>query len=210
MKALNRLTLVLAVALTGAGCGDDDSTPNPPATGLMDGGLVDAGHADASAPTIDGGALPCGSATQATATMCGGDHCLETPAQLKAEVKPTTTCKADAELDSFCSGPAPKGVVNLVGQCALSNLAKFNPSDNTAFKAGITDCTKPQLDPTFTSACLACFVDSAACAASNCLAQCATPTAPACDTCRIEKGCITSFYACSGLTNPLDALNMSK
>lgn len=212
MKALNRLTLVLAVALAGVACGDDSDSKTPASTGLMDGSLADAGHVDAgtTTPGLDSGALPCGSASKATDTMCGGDHCLETPAQLKAEVKPTSTCKLDAELNSFCSGPAPTGVVTLVGNCALSNLAKYNPSDTSAFKTGIADCTKPMLDPTFTSACLGCFVDSAVCAANNCLTQCVTPTAPACDTCRIEKGCISSFYTCSGLTNPLDALKMSK
>jgi hypothetical protein len=59
--------------------------------------------------------------------------------------------------------------------------------------------------PELRSTCLDCYVASANCAKDNCFTQCLSRETPACDACRVEKGCISQFYACAGFKSPLPA-----
>jgi hypothetical protein len=203
MKALKRLSLAMAIALAGVACGDDDKPSDN-----LDGGIgLDGSIRDNN----DGGdaALPCTSYTPAANGKCGGSHCLQTEAELRASALANATCGKDIEISSFCSLQA----VKVVADCTLAAVS--NISDDAAFTSSINTCVAPDADPAtnnrlpegFSSACSSCFVESAKCAANKCLIQCgANPNTVACDTCRINQGCISSFYKCAGITNPLDAL----
>jgi hypothetical protein len=200
MKALKRLTLALgALALAGVGCGDDDGgdgNTNPNLDASTDSATLDSTvRSDASG---DASTFACKANTPATATMCGGSHCLQTPAQLKASVMSGAACSKTEELDQFCSLQS----IGAVQMCIIQNYQKPEAERAAAVKA----CATPML-PAYTSGCLDCFVQSAVCAAKECLTVCvADPGAAACDQCRVEKGCIPSFYTCAGIDNPIPGL----
>jgi hypothetical protein len=197
MEAFRRLTLALAaVALAGLGCGDDDGddNPNPRLDASVDSSIdsmVPPGN-DAG----DAGSFACTTSSAPTATMCGGSHCLQTPAQLRSSITSGAACSKPEELDQFCQLSS----VTKVQGCILQNLGATDRS------AAVKTCAAPML-PDYTSSCLDCFVASAVCAAEKCLQQCAAdPSAPACDTCRVQQGCIGSFYTCAGIDNPLPGM----
>ncbi|HEX5659925.1 MAG TPA: hypothetical protein VFX59_22170 [Polyangiales bacterium] len=197
MEAFKRLTLALAaVALAGVGCGDDDGDDK--VSQNLDASTNDAALDSAikSDSSVDAAAFACTSYTPATATMCGGSHCLQTPAQLKTEITASSVCKTDAELDKFCSLEA----VNKVSACILKSVGA------TDRKAATKACATMDL-PDFTSGCLDCFVESAECAAVNCIAKCyPNPNTAACDECRVTSGCIPKFYTCAGIDSPLPGM----
>ncbi|MEY4515475.1 MAG: hypothetical protein RLZZ450_7597 [Pseudomonadota bacterium] len=203
MDALKTVSLALAVAIVGTACGDDDK----PTT------KIDAG-VDASVVISDGGGgtdaatRPCTSYTPVADGRCGGSHCTQTESDVKASAIANATCGGDVEIKSFCSLEA----VNVVAQCTRNSLSSLG--DDVTFSNAITACAttpsaqNPKVVPAgFSSTCLSCFVDSAKCAAKECLVDCAANDKTAqCDDCRIAKGCIGSFYQCAGITNPLDLL----
>ncbi len=197
MEALKRLSLAFAALALGAvGCGDDDGGGDTTKLdGSIDGAVTDASHSDGSA--ADASAFQCASYTRPTANTCGGSHCLQTPAELKASVSSSAVCKTDGELDQFCQ---------------LSSVDKVTTCVSTAFTSGKTGedlktatrtCAAAEL-PAYSTGCLDCFIDSAICAANNCIAVCyPTSATAACDECRVSKGCIPNFYTCSGIKNPI-------
>jgi hypothetical protein len=204
MDALKRLFLALAVATVGTACGDDDGK----STTKLDAGV------DSSVVISDGGkgtdaaTRPCTSYTPVADGRCGGSHCTQTEVDLKASAIANATCGGAVEIKSFCSLEA----VNVVAQCTRSSLGSIG--DDVTFSNAISTCAttptaqNPAVVPAgFSSACLSCFVDSAKCAAQKCLIECAAnDKTPECDECRINQGCIGSFYQCAGITNPLDLL----
>jgi hypothetical protein len=207
MEALKRLSVALAMAVVGGvfgACGDDADKPAGPIDAGLDSGVViKDGGSDAAVV-----ARPCTSYTPVANGKCGGSHCTQTESELKATAIANATCGGDVEIKSFCSLEA----VNVVAQCTLSSIGSIQ--DQPAFTSAITSCaTTPTAQNTkvvpagFSSTCLSCFVESAKCAAAKCLAQCAAnPNTSPCDECRIQQGCIGSFYTCAGITNPLDTL----
>jgi hypothetical protein len=209
MEALKRLTLALAVGVVGfvaSACGDDgDKSTGAPPAGSLDSGMSfkDGGGSDAAVMT-----RPCTSYTPVMNGKCGGSHCTQTETELKAAAIANATCGGDVEIKSFCA----LEVVNVVSQCTQASVASLG--NDVAFTSAITSCSttptaqNPKVVPAgFSSTCLSCFVESAKCAASNCLVECAAnPNTSPCDECRINKGCIGSFYKCAGITNPLDTL----
>jgi hypothetical protein len=196
MALLRTTSMALALCLL-AGCGDDDDKGS---NTLMDAG-TDGGNIDASVKPDAGDSgifdnpviTACNSFKPAAGTMCGGSHCLETLDQVKAG-RAGGACTSETEAAAFCDLSAP----NEVRTCALSNLTNA---------AGRDTCAATALAGKVSAPCLKCFTDSAQCAAEQCFGECASAnseaTTLACDTCRIEKGCISSFYACAGFKNPV-------
>ena len=207
MEALKRLTLALAVALAGAACGDDDGAGG--GNENLDGGGVktDAGKPDAGGGLVlDGATLPCNAGTRPTADKCGGSHCTQSEADLRASAVAGATCGGEVEVKSFCALHA----VESVGTCSSTAFLSegIDPASQAdAFKASVKTCAAAKEPATFSSTCLDCFVASGHCAATMCLAEClGDANADICTICRIERGCISSFYACAGIADPLDAL----
>jgi hypothetical protein len=204
MDALKTLSLALAIAVTGAACGDDDGKSTSKVDAGAEAGVV---VSDAGGGT-DAAKRPCTSYTPVADGKCGGSHCTQTESEVKASAIANATCGGDVEIKSFCSLEA----VNVVAQCTRNSLGSMG--DDVTFSNAISTCAttpsaqNPAVVPAgFSSACLSCFVDSAKCAAKNCLIECAaSDKTPECDECRINKGCISSFYQCAGIANPLDLL----
>ena len=197
MQALNSFSLVLAAGIVAAACGGDDSGGT---SSTLDSGVA---HLDSgAAPDAgDAGALPCSAATRPAGDKCGGSSCLQTLPDLTASVKPGAKCGATVEVGAFCSLSAVD-VVTACGYKAISLVGMTDP-----YKASVKACATPMVDPTFSPACLDCFVESASCTVDKCLSECAASTAnAACDNCRVAKGCVDSSYTCAGYANPLDAL----
>jgi hypothetical protein len=156
--------------------------------GVLDGGL-DAGGIDASTGAGDG-AIACTSWVEPTATTCGGSHCQQTPAQLRTDTPASAACGSDQEVAAFCSLEA----VDVVGGCVV---------EAAGMAAGTKTCAMAKLGAKLSSSCLDCYVASAQCAATNCLAQCiASSKTAACDACRLRSNCVSQFYACAGFKSP--------
>jgi hypothetical protein len=199
MEALKRVSLALSVlAFGGVGCGDDDGGSDKP-SGTLDASLDAKAPTDSSTkPGFDAAGFECRSNTPPTATMCGGSHCLQTFDQLKANISSTAVCKTDLELQQFCQLSSVVKVQNCI-VAAVTNGA-------TDFAGATKTCAQPQL-PDYSEACLDCFVASAVCAAQHCAGVCTlNPGAAACDECRVNYGCISDFYKCTGIKNPIPGL----
>lgn len=206
MIVLNRTSLALALALCAfaPGCDEDGRTPLPQEAGTPaaeagtpspEAGVLTPDASTDAGPREGGTAAPytCNSFTPPTATLCGGSHCQETQAELKAGLSPSGACKTDMEVSTFCNLKA----VNEVRTCAVSNFG------NTM--AGQT-CARQKL-PEVSPACLQCYLDSAECAGNKCLLECFMATNESntgpCDACRVAQGCISSFYSCAGFRDPI-------
>lgn len=178
MRNLTRAALcgLFISSLAFTACGDDDD----PATDTTDTTTGDT--ADTTAPDTTPDTSP--DTTEEVAAP--EDQCLET-----------------ADLAIICSGD--KDPADKAGSCGTST-ACIGLALQSKF-AEFEDCTREcMLDaerPNFTFAvsagCTECYVDSVRCTAEQCLGQCASnPSSEACVTCRDEKGCTSSFFACSG------------
>lgn len=207
MQVLKTLTLALAVALVGTACGDDDGKGG---NENLDGGGVktDGGGPDAGGGglVLDGAVLPCNAGTDPKGDKCGGSHCIQTEAELRASAVAGATCGGEVEVKSFCKLDAVKHV----GECTTTAFAGegLDPASNaSAFKASVKTCAAAKEQATFSGTCLDCFVESGHCAAVKCLNDClGDSNSNKCTICRIEQGCISSFYSCAGIANPLDML----
>jgi hypothetical protein len=196
MVALKRTLFALALVVFGCGDDDDGKTSGTRLDGGVDSGLMSDGSiatTDATTPVAPDASTPgtpttCAATTAATATMCGGLHCGETPAELKAG-RTAGACTTDAESESLCSLKA----VNEVRACATMHLIDT---------AGRNACAMTKL-PELSSGCLDCFLAGAQCAQDKCFSECATGNIVACDTCRVQMGCVAAFYTCAGFRNPL-------
>ncbi|MET0343163.1 MAG: hypothetical protein ABW252_19295 [Polyangiales bacterium] len=179
-------TLALALGVLAA-CGGSDNGNND--------GDIDAGHLllDASLGSGDAAAFACTSYTAPKLpALCGGSHCEQSPAKLRADTPTTAVCGSDTEVTSFCTLDS----VNAVGNCAV--MAALGQVASTK------ECAKPMLQGV-RDACLDCYVASSECAKEKCFLQCISRETPACDECRVREGCIEQFYTCSGHINPLPA-----
>jgi hypothetical protein len=196
MQMRNR-TAALAVGLgvLAIGCDEDPQT-----VGLMDAGSPmdasrDAAKSDGGDASVGGGgglgSFACRSWTPPAGGKCGGSHCLETIAEVKAGASAGSACKKDEEFEQFCSLSA----VSITEMCAQANFGSGAP--------GIKSCVAAML-PAYTPGCVDCYVASALCAANNCLVEClGNSHTDACDNCRINSGCIGQFYTCAGYKNPI-------
>jgi hypothetical protein len=158
-------------------------------------------------------------ATSFAFTACGDDD--ETPANdttadttpdTTAEVSPDVTeevvapteqCTNTADLAVICSGtddPADKaGACGTSTACiGLALQSKFNEFEDCT-RTCMLDAARPNFEFVVSGGCTECYVDSVRCTAEQCLSSCASnPSSEACVTCRSEKGCTSSFFACSG------------
>jgi len=192
-------TAALAIALTALTIGCDEEPAS--SGGNMDASTIDSGgDAAMSADTGrgDGGGggsgdgYACNSWTPPAGDKCGGPHCQETLAEIKASASPSSVCGSDDEFAMLCSLEA----VNATTECTVMLVSG-------ASSTPIKDCTAQKL-PTFSLDCIDCYVQSANCTVMNCFTACGgNSMTEICDTCREEKGCVAAFYTCAGYKNPL-------
>jgi hypothetical protein len=135
--------------------------------------------------------------------------CTETYSSLDRATLATLTtsgvgaCSNDADLDAACAGDLETAAGTCGTSCYLGH-----PGDEPGFLSCTTSCLQEMAKVRPSDACTSCFVQSVACVAQHCLADCiAGPTAPACLVCQAMSGCRTSFFDCSGLPSDLSAID---
>jgi hypothetical protein len=171
-------TLSLALIFAVASCDDDDDKPATADTGVA----AEAGTpaSDAAMSTMDG-AAPAG---QCTGTFAG-----LTQTQLMMAVaakQPPGKCASASDVGLICT----RAISDIAGACGVMCVGMG--------EACIKTCVKSQV--ALSDDCTGCYAGTVLCAQMNCLSQClADPRAAACTQCQVEKGCRSTFFACSGL-----------
>jgi hypothetical protein len=187
-------------------------------SGGQTGGTTDGGTSagNSTGGDDDGGATGGGTTGYIVdPSMCGADaagkpldtkamggcyyfYCYTNEAGLKSAVSPGAACAADKDVAIQCEGES----VRTVSQCARQNAALVAFPDQ--FRTAVNDCARKNAKlAEFSDSCLKCNVDSAVCAAAECVTQCIAGDSPGCDDCRESKGCTPAFYACGGLPDPM-------
>ncbi|HEY6880603.1 MAG TPA: hypothetical protein VI299_21410, partial [Polyangiales bacterium] len=175
MEALKRLSLAVAMlALAGVGCGDDDDDgvvdsgiDGGTDSGAMDAHVPDSAKPDSSTPDSSVPTFSCKGGTPPTASMCGGLHCEQTPAQFKMTVKTGAACATDLEQNGVCQ---LSGIV-VAQDCTVQAFLAGNTTPMALTAATKTCAMGKQPTMGYSDACLNCFVAGGVCAAAHCAAQ---------------------------------------
>jgi hypothetical protein len=80
--------------------------------------------------------------------------------------------------------------------CLSGDPAAEAECSNTCLIAASVDI--PPAGQAISEGCSGCYVATIACTISNCIPACLDAASEACQTCQVEKGCISAFYACTG------------
>lgn len=198
--------LALLAALAAA-CGSDGS---PSGKVGRDAGVEPDATADAKPDAGDAGAGDarprCGAQEDGTildTSATGGCYyffCRETEESLRSKVT-QGACTSATDVAVQCEGQS----VRTVSECAR-NSAGLLQDGVAAFKAGTAACARndKRLKAAFSDACLACYLESAACSVEACIGECLSGDTVECDDCREKAGCTPNLYKCGGLPNPLE------
>jgi hypothetical protein len=197
------------LAIGGFGCGDDGEDDNTPGDGDGggdgdgDGDGDGGGDADAGDFTLTGevapvpGTAPASSCEEGTDGrpngQCYGFYCGTNSNSLQAGLAAGAVCGSTPEVFYACDGLTTRTVANCARDYATMPDAR-NLTEQCVRRTSELNV--------ITDACLSCYLDSADCARTNCLFECATQDSPDCDACRETAGCTPGFYTCAGLPNP--------
>ena len=180
------------------GCGSDDE----PTAKTCDPACAEGEHCE------DGTCVP---HTMTCDPACAeGEHCEDgtcvphtmtcDPECAEGEVCNNGTCEAVAAADQ-CTNEADGAIIQAgdptgaAQNCGLGCLSNADPG------ACSMECMKTETG--LSDGCSGCYVATIMCTIDKCVAQCAVdPSSDDCGTCQVEAGCISAFYACSGLTPP--------
>lgn len=190
------------------GCGDDgggNDNDTPTAGkggkgGSSAGGSGGSGGGSTASDALQGTGDACHSYSPVEGDKCQGWYCGVTEQQLKDAVDPKAKCGGNVPL--LCKG----SVTIKVGKCAR-DLKTANPRDtNDQLRPKVRDCVyeDQEIKDAVPEDCLNCTIDVAACAADNCLIQCALEDNEQCDACRRQSKCDQAVFACGGLPAPID------
>jgi hypothetical protein len=128
--------------------------------------------------------------------QCTAGYSDKTPAELEAE---TTSGACADDTATICANNVPQQA----SDCGVAARKQAtDPNDLMELGSLTLSCLQTELDPAPSNPCLGCYIQSVACAAQNCLNDCAGGETAACQQCRISAGCTTAFYQCSGLPVP--------
>ena len=130
-------------------------------------------------------------------TQCMGNNAEFTPAEFSAETAAGKACSSASDVSTVCANNMPL----VGGQCGKSCLGMSNEEE--CVPACIQDALASGSQP-LSEDCLGCYTADIACAKAHCLIICGVmPTSAECLTCRTDNGCVETFYACSGLPEPI-------
>jgi hypothetical protein len=174
-----RRFFVLAIAATGAalsmlGCNSDDSsTPNTGGSGGSGG---------------------------APLTHCVGINSEFTPTEFYAQAQADKGCSSSTDLATVCANDLPTiGATCGHGCLGMGDDAAQAMCIATCIDKALTDAKAHPLS----TDCMTCYIGDIACARDMCLMPCAlNPGGSECAACRVEMGCVETFYGCSGLPVP--------
>jgi hypothetical protein len=160
---------------------------------------VAAGCGD-SKPKKDAGTDAGGDAAgDGAAAMCKGTFAFANRAQLGQGATAGGKCASATDLDTICNNDIGGSVRTFGAACFAANPGA------TAQVLGA--CTigeiKKDSAPDPSDDCLGCYIAVTGCTLAGCRDECAAnPSAPACLQCQVVKGCLPTFYQCSGLPLP--------
>jgi len=131
------------------------------------------------------------------AGMCVGTFASINRTTLGAAVaaKPTAMCKSTTDLDLICTRDIGGTIRREYAAACLGVVA----GGNAAVVACVNDLAKRDFKE-LSDGCLGCYSASVACTLVNCFDECVpAATSQACVTCQTTKGCLGTFFTCSGL-----------
>lgn len=132
-------------------------------------------------------------------TAAGGCYyfyCYQTEDSLLAASTQGGACANATDVAIQCEGTSVREVAECSRQRSFELVA--------GQKQPVVDCVRKNAAlAEFSDACLDCNIESARCAALNCLMVCINGDSPECDQCRQNNGCTPDFYACAGLPDPM-------
>lgn len=166
--------LALALSFSLAACGDDEKPKSQP---VPDGSTDDDAATDDDASTEDDGSVP---ATGA----CTGAGDLATIGPIGEEL-------------AVYGEESDKTVAGVATDCAVA--AFFGIENPDERPPAIKMCIDTNTSDGITADCNECYVATALCGISNCVASCAADAnSEACTQCLCENNCISDFEECSG------------
>jgi len=164
--------------------------------------VVACGSSDDSGSGNSGGSGgSAGSGTGGTSSdqKCAAPAYTDIPAQdFASKATAGKSCSGDADLAQLCA----EDLAGLGASCGKTCLLQAG-ADDAAQATCVAACINQGLSSPLSDGCMACYTADVQCARKQCLATCvAGPTSAACLQCRVEKGCLPTFYACSGAPVP--------
>ncbi len=190
-----------------AGGGTNAGTTAGNTTGGTDAGSTTSGGKDAGSTTGATGlpdASKCGAQANGapldTSAMggCYYFYCYQTKETLLSEATQGGKCANEKDAAIQCEGES----VRTVADCARSEAATI-ALGIASFKTAVKKCVRKNAKLSdLSEGCLDCNVESSACAATSCLADCVSGDSVKCDQCRETNKCTPKFYECAGLPDP--------
>jgi hypothetical protein len=197
-------TLVGACGDSGGGNNDGDNTGGGTTTDGKDAGATDAGGTTGTGElpkASECGAQAAGKPTDSSAAGgCYYFYCYQTEESLLSEATQGGKCANAKDVAIQCEGES----VTTVAKCARDNAAVLADQKEGAFAEAVRACARRNAKlAEFSDGCLDCNVESAVCAARECIFECVSGDSVNCDKCRQTKKCTPDFYTCAGLPDPL-------
>jgi hypothetical protein len=190
-------SLIIALGLLGAACGDDEDKKD-------DGTNMD----------VDAGGDAGGESNQ-----CVGGYAGFTLEEIATNIKDEAgACANEADIDGVCKlSPSDRArevglpcFLSVSGNQSLSDEEKAMMTGDCALNGkGTQEGLKTILEG-MSDTCISCYVDAVICAAQKCIAPCGAGTAAECDACRDEQGCTSDFFTCSGLPSTSEITEAAK
>lgn len=203
MSFLKKSCLLFAVLAMGCASDDGAAAESAPLAQLDDPQVAtpesgsDGGTALVSPFAGSAAENQCLSYTAAKPGMCMGYFCGATESQLAAAIPADSLCP-DPKL--LCNG----GLLTAVAKCARSTIIANLGSPIDPLKPKMEECVfaDPTVKDLVSKQCVGCYLNAAACAATNCLVPCLSDS-PACDQCRAKNNCEKPVFECAKLPSPL-------
>jgi hypothetical protein len=175
---------VTAAALWVVGCSSDSSSSGTSAGGSSTGGSSSGGSGGSSSDA-----------------KCSAPQYTDiTVSDFLSQADASKACGSSTDATNVCDNDVSTAGATCGKSCLLMG------GDDAAQASCVATCISQSLPSSatpFSDGCLSCYTADVQCARKQCFAQCATaPTSDGCLQCRIDMGCTSTFYDCSGLLVP--------
>ena len=146
----------------------------------------------------DGDSSPTGAAGASSATQCVGIYADKSASAFADALDATKACADDAA--TLCSND----MVSIVGTCGKTCALQAAQTEAAQAECNASCIAEkiPSTSKALSEACVGCYTNDVGCARVKCFTECLTPASEACAVCRVENGCASAFYQCSGLPSP--------
>ena len=125
---------------------------------------------------------------------------------------PKGACANLADITGICTKDPSGQATSIALICYLRHDGDDDPAKATRKCTLLGEQDRPGLTstiPEMSEDCLGCYADVIVCAAERCADECRAGDAP-CSACYEREGCLSEFFACSGLKSKEDIQALSK